>query len=251
MTSAMPTRMGNFVRMPRIMSFTSPDLPIPSLGLRSFSGNPRRVLVCALADIRLQRAAYVHCRFAVFVAQTIGGGERLLPPVGALEVEGQRRAGFVEARGVHAQQTHFFPRPVAMEQSANLREDGVIACGRLGQRMCASNGMEVGVAQLELNGTGGKALLTQSAGDHLCEPGQRGFQDLEVGGVFVESMFVADGFCRALADLFVEPSAGIFAAGLASHGGSISSKMAFEALASLEIGEGADTKFMQTRLGHL
>src|SRR5580765_3622514 len=114
---------------------------------------------------------------------------------------------------MNAEQAHASAfSPVVMKERPNVRENRVIAAGRLSERVCAGDGVKVGIAQLQLEGPRFEFLLAQTARDHFSEPCQGCLKYLEIGGVFAKGVLVADGFRRALADLFVKPAAGVFAA---------------------------------------
>src|SRR2546421_108397 len=55
----------------------------------------------------------------------------------------------------------------------------------------------------------------QPASDHFRKPHQRGFELADIGGIFVVSVLVTDGFgVEVSTDFVVEPSAGVFSARL-------------------------------------
>src|ERR1700730_5599656 len=84
--------------------------------------------------------------------------------------------------------------------------------------MGASDGGEIGIAELELHCSGEQLVLAKPAADHLGKPCQHSFQRFEIGGVFVESELVTDGFCVVFPpNDAVEPSTGIETARLAGE----------------------------------
>ena len=81
------------------------------------------------------------------------------------------------------------------------------------ERAGARDGGEVRIAQLQLHGAGVQRMFAQPAADHFREPRQRGFEQVDIGGVFVEGELVADGLGVAVfAHLAVKPAARVQAA---------------------------------------
>src|SRR3954452_10840170 len=76
--------------------------------------------------------------------------------------------------------------------------------------MSARDRGEIRVAQFQLDGPCLEGMLPQTPSHHFGKPRQRGFELLEVGGIFVEGVLVADRFRSLLfADFGVEPAARI------------------------------------------
>ena len=71
---------------------------------------------------------------------------------------------------------------------------------------------EIRVAQLQVHCASVQAVLAQPSARHLRKARQRSFERRHVSGILVKSVLVADGFrVTTLANLLVEPAAGIFA----------------------------------------
>ncbi len=101
---------------------------------------------------------------------------------------------------------------------ADLLEDLSVELSGGRQSVGAGDGGEILVAQFELNGAGVELGFAEAAGHHFGKAHQRGFELGDVGGVFVVGVLVADGFRADVgSDFGIEPSAGIFAAGLAGQ----------------------------------
>src|SRR6266481_6404040 len=96
---------------------------------------------------------------------------------------------------MHAQESYMrAPLPIFSKQRADFFEDlGVDLRGPL-QCMRAGESRKILVAQLELDGSRVQPVFAQATPYHLRQPGQRGFKNVRVGGVFSVSMLVADGF---------------------------------------------------------
>jgi hypothetical protein len=148
----------------------------------------------------------------------------------------------VPARRVYAQQANRCAGlPVGAEESADLFEDLGIEIGGARDGMGAGDGGEVGVTELELERAGLEFVLPDAAAHHFGEPGEGGFDAVEVGGVLVEGVLVTDGFGAGFgADFRVEPAPGIEAAGFAGEGEAPLAEALFEE-SGIEPGEVADT----------
>src|ERR1700742_1085272 len=106
--------------------------------------------------------------------------------------------------------------------------------------MGARNGMEVAGAQFELKRSRKEAMLAKAASHLLGQVRESGLELIQVGGVLIEGVFMANGFGVAmLADVGVKPPAGILSARLAGEGEPPFSKVLFEN-AFIERGKIAD-----------
>src|ERR1700692_3571871 len=96
-----------------------------------------------------------------------------------------------------------------------LLEDLIVNLRRLLQRMGARDGGEIFVSQFQLDGTRKDAAFTQTPRYHFAQAHQRRLKALGVTRIFIERVFMTDGFrIDALAYLVVKPPSGIFTAGL-------------------------------------
>src|SRR5579871_4320138 len=106
------------------------------------------------AETRSQSPAQADRRFSVFIAQMIGGGERLAPAALFIVIE-QSKLVFLrdKRRGVDSQQTNGLPAlPVIAKQASHLLEYFSIELRGTGKRMGAGDSAEVAIAQLQLHG---------------------------------------------------------------------------------------------------
>src|ERR1700693_5711185 len=115
---------------------------------------------------------------------------------------------------MHAEQPDLgFVLAILTKEGADLAEDFGVELGAMIERMGAGDSGKVGVAELELQGSGKQFVFAKAAADHLGKPSQHGVQRFEIGGVFVECELVTDGFRVVfLAYDAVEPSSGVQAA---------------------------------------
>src|SRR5271165_4423089 len=123
----------------------------------------------------------------------------------------------VEPGSVNAEQPYFSAfLPIVPEELADFGEDLIVELGTASGRAGPRDGGEVRRPQLELQGAGVETVFAQAPPDLLGQVRERGFELLDVGGVPVEGVFVADGLgIGVLADVAVEPAAGILALCLA------------------------------------
>src|SRR5579863_5532480 len=130
--------------------------------------------------------------------------------------------------------------PIFVQQRPRLPKNLRVELRSVIERARSSDGREIGVAKLELNGARVDSLLPQPPADHLRQPGERRLQALRVSRIFVEGVLMADGFrVDMVADLAVEPSAGIHAPSLARQRQAPLSK-AFQQKILFERGQIAD-----------
>ena len=81
--------------------------------------------------------------------------------------------------------------------------------------MCARNGREILVAQLELHRAGVKLGFPQPSSDHLGKPHQGRFQLSGIGSVVIVGVLMANRFRVDVSpDFAVKPSARVFTASL-------------------------------------
>src|SRR5437879_7275126 len=96
---------------------------------------------------------------------------------------------------MNPEQSDFFGAlPVAAKERTNRVEDFGIELRQRTERLCAGDGREVAVTKFELNRMGMQLIFAKSSSNHLGQPGQRRLKYLFIVGVFVERMFVTDGF---------------------------------------------------------
>src|SRR5438270_9558840 len=96
-------------------------------------------------------------------------------------------------------------------------------------------------------------MLAESSARHLREARQRGFERGRFSSVLIESMLMADGFgIAALANLFIEPAAGIFATRFAGQRQSPFAETFFQiGSASLcQLADGENAQGIQVVLHH-
>src|SRR5579863_3825794 len=79
----------------------------------------RRIFVRALAEARLHARRQRDGTLTILVAQTVGGGQRLIPLfVSALAVQADLLAFLFEMRRVHSEQADGITLPVGAKESA-------------------------------------------------------------------------------------------------------------------------------------
>ena len=98
---------------------------------------------------------------------------------------------------------------------AYLLENLIVHLRGLIKRMGARDGGEIFVSQFQLDGSRKEATFTQTPRHHFAQAHERGLQALGISGIFIESMFMADGFrIVVLAHRIVKPSSCVFTARL-------------------------------------
>src|SRR5258708_32340160 len=147
----------------------------------------------------------------------VSGLKRLLPALlaGRFEQLDLRWTVF-KIRSLHAEQAYRHALlPVVQKQASNFFINFGVELRGLLERVSAGERGEVFVTQFELERAGKISAFAQAAAYHFAQAHERGLQAVELGGVFVVSVFVAD---RLGIGVFgagrVEPSSGVLTDGL-------------------------------------
>ncbi len=209
-----------------------------------------------LAETASHARSQRNAGFAKFVAQAVGRSQRVFPALLSVGIQqiNLLRLGF-KRRRLHAEQAHFPARlPVFAKKFTHLFEYFAVELRRGSQTMGSRNCCEIFVTQLELDGARVELTFAQSPADHFRKPHQRSFQLVDVRGIFVVSVLVADGFrCRVGAHFRVEPSTRVFTASLARQRQAPLAESLFKLnfFQPREVSDFLDAKRMQMTLHHL